>query len=86
MTSSIDVSYLADSAILLRYYETQGELRRAISVLKKRSSGHENTIREFRLTSEGIRIGEPLRGFQGVLAGVPSGGGDLSVAPPRESV
>lgn len=86
VTSSIDVSYLADSAILLRYYETQGELRRAISVLKKRSSGHENTIRDFRLTSEGIKIGEPLRGFQGVLSGAPAGGGDPAVAVPKESV
>ncbi|HEX2060072.1 MAG TPA: ATPase domain-containing protein [Thermoanaerobaculia bacterium] len=86
ITSSIDVSYLADSAILLRYYETKGELRRAISVLKKRSSGHANTIRDFRLTSEGFRIGEPLRGFQGVLAGVSAGGGDLSVSVPKESV
>ena len=86
ITSSMDVSYLADSAILLRYYETQGELRRAISVLKKRSSAHENTIRDFRLTSEGIKVGEPLRGFQGVLAGVPTGGGDLAVAAPKPSV
>lgn len=81
VTSSIDVSYLADSALLLRYYETQGELRRAISVLKKRSSGHETTIRDFRLTSQGLRIGPPLREFHGILAGIPTGG-PPSAEPP----
>lgn len=71
MTSSVDVSYLADSVVLLRYFEAGGEVRQAISVLKKRTGGHERTIRPLQLTSHGFRIGEPLRDFRGVLTGVP---------------
>jgi circadian clock protein KaiC len=71
MQTPIDVSFLADTVILLRYFEAMGEVRQAISVVKKRRSGHERTIREMRLTADGIRIGEPLREFQGVLSGVP---------------
>lgn len=67
-----DVSYLADAVFLLRYFEAQGEVRRAISVLKQRSGDHERTIREFRLGAGGLRLGEPLREFQGVLTGVPN--------------
>lgn len=74
VTSAIDVSYLADSVIVLRYYEDRAELRRAISVLKKRSGPHERTIRDFELTSEGVRVGEPLRKFRGIIAGMQSGG------------
>jgi circadian clock protein KaiC len=67
---AIDVSYLADNVILFRYFEAFGEVRRAISVMKKRSGPHERTIREFTLSSEhGIEIGEPLREFHGVLTG-----------------
>lgn len=71
MSSDLDVSYLADTVILLRYYENQGEVRQAISVLKKRTGNHERTIRELAITSSGLRMGEPLRQFRGVLAGVP---------------
>jgi circadian clock protein KaiC len=71
MTSSVDVSYLADSVVLLRYFEAAGEVRQAVSVLKKRTGGHERTIRPMQLTSDGFRIGEPLRDFRGVLTGVP---------------
>jgi circadian clock protein KaiC len=71
MQSPIDVSFLADTVILLRYFEAMGEIRQAISVVKKRRSGHERTIRELRLTSTGVKIGEPLRDFHGVLTGVP---------------
>jgi circadian clock protein KaiC len=69
--SPIDVSYLADTVILLRYFEAAGELRQAISVVKKRSGHHERAIRELKL-GPGVRVGEPLDQFQGVLAGSPS--------------
>lgn len=72
MQSPIDLSYLADNVILLRFFEASGEVRQAISVLKKRSGPHEKTIRELRLQSSGITIGEPLTQFHGVLTGVPS--------------
>jgi len=71
MVSPIDASYLADAVILLRYYEAEGEVRQAISVVKKRGGEHERTIREFKLTANGIYIGEPLRKFRGVLTGLP---------------
>jgi circadian clock protein KaiC len=72
MIAPVDASYLADAVILMRYYETQGEVRQAISVVKKRGSAHERTIRDFRLESSGIRVGPPLREFRGVLTGVPT--------------
>ena len=65
------ISYLADSLVVLRYFEALGEVRKAISVLKKRSGPHEQTIREFQITDRGVRVGEPLRDFRGVLTGVP---------------
>jgi len=71
MTSVVDASYLADSVLLLRYFEAEGEVRQAISVVKKRSGAHERTIREFRIEG-GIRIGQPLRELRGVLTGVPN--------------
>ncbi|HEY5897619.1 MAG TPA: ATPase domain-containing protein [Burkholderiales bacterium] len=72
MQTPIDASYLADSVLVLRYFEAAGKLRRAVSVLKKRSGAHENALRELRLTSGGIWVGEPLADFHGVLAGTPS--------------
>jgi circadian clock protein KaiC len=66
-----DVSYLADSVVLLRYFEAVGEVRQAISVLKKRTGGHEQTIREFTIRTGGINVGTPLRDFQGILSGAP---------------
>ena len=71
MQTPVDASYLADAVILMRYYETEGEVRQAISVMKKRGGNHERTIREFKLGAGGIHIGEPLRKFRGVLTGVP---------------
>ena len=71
MQTPADASYLADAVVLLRYYEAEGEVHQALSVVKKRGGGHERSIREFRLTPEGIRVGEPLRHFRGVLTGVP---------------
>ena len=67
----IDISYLADAVLLLRHFETDGRLRRAISVIKKRDSAHESTIRELELSSAGIRVGEPLTRFTNVLTGTP---------------
>ncbi len=71
MQTPIDVSFLADTVILLRFFETRGEIRQAISVVKKRRSAHERTIRELRLGPGGVRIGDPLRAFEGVLTGAP---------------
>jgi circadian clock protein KaiC len=71
MVSPVDASYLADAVILLRYYEARGEVRQAISVMKKRGGEHERTIREFRMTHGRLEIGEPLRDFRGVLSGIP---------------
>lgn len=71
MHSPVDATYLADAVILLRYFEAHGEVRQAISVVKKRGGAHERTIREFRLDKGQIEIGEPLRDFRGVLTGVP---------------
>jgi circadian clock protein KaiC len=72
MKSPVDVTYLADTVILLRYFEALGRVRRAVSVVKKRTGSHEDTIREFRIGKDGFTLGEPLVGFQGVLRGVPT--------------
>jgi circadian clock protein KaiC len=72
MKSPVDVTYLADTVILLRYFEAVGRVRRAISVVKKRTGHHEDTIREFMIGGSGITVGEPLTAFQGVLRGVPT--------------
>jgi circadian clock protein KaiC len=72
MAGPVDASYLADSIIMMRYFESDGEVRQALSVVKKRSGDHERTIREVRLGGEGgLHIGPPLRDFHGVLTGVP---------------
>lgn len=71
MTTNIDASYLSDNVILLRYFEADGEVQQAISVFKKRGSGHERTIRRFAITRKGIDIGPALRQFRGILTGVP---------------
>ena len=71
MKSPVDVTYLADNVVLLRYFEGRGEIRRAMSVIKKRSGQHETTIREYRIGRNGLTIGAPLTDFQGVLRGTP---------------
>lgn len=72
LDAPVDLSYLADTVVSLRYFEAAGAMKKAISVIKKRSGRHEQTIREFALeTGRGIRIGEPLKDFQGVLSGTP---------------
>jgi circadian clock protein KaiC len=72
MRQSVDVTYLADSVIMLRYFEAFGRVRRAISVVKKRTGAHEDTIRELRIGDSGLALGKPLEEFQGVLRGVPT--------------
>ncbi len=76
MQSPIDLTYLSDTVLLLRFFEAFGELRRAISVIKKRTGGHESTIREYRIDRKGLRVGDPLRNFAGILTGVPDFAGD----------
>ncbi|HEX5345419.1 MAG TPA: ATPase domain-containing protein [Duganella sp.] len=78
--STVDASYLADNVILLRYFEANGEVRQAISVFKKRGSAHERTLRRFEITPGGLRVGEVLKDFHGVLTGVPTyhGGGAIA--------
>ncbi len=78
METPLDASYLADTVILLRYFEAMGLVRKAIAVMKKRTGAHEESLREFRL-GPGIQVGRPLRDFQGVLSGVPTylGGKEL---------
>ena len=72
MNAPVDASYLADAVLLLRYFENRGEIRQAISVIKKRGGQHERTIREFGLKGGRIHVGEPLHDFRGVLTGIPT--------------
>jgi len=72
LQTAVDVSYLADNILLLRYFETNGEVRQAISTIKRRSGSHERTIRQLTLGPERIHIGRPLNDFQGVLTGTPT--------------
>ncbi|HEX8312259.1 MAG TPA: ATPase domain-containing protein, partial [Chthoniobacteraceae bacterium] len=72
MHSPVDVTYLADTVVVLRYFEFQGGVKQAISVIKKRSGNHERTIREFQIRPDGIEVGDPLTAFHGVLSGIPN--------------
>jgi circadian clock protein KaiC len=71
MTSPVDVSYLADTVVVLRFYEVRGELHKAVSVLKRRIGRHAREIRELVMDERGVRVGERLSGLQGVFSGVP---------------
>ena len=71
MKAPVDVTYLADTVLLLRYFEAMGRVRRAMSVIKKRTGMHEDTIREYQIGARGVTLGKPLTGFQGILRGVP---------------
>ena len=84
MKAPVDVTYLADTVILLRYFEAVGRVRRAISIIKKRTGAHEDTIREYRIDGRGITLGEPLTHFHGVLRGVPSLVGDGEMLMPEQ--
>jgi circadian clock protein KaiC len=83
MKAPVDVTYLADTVILLRYYEAIGRVKRAVSVIKKRTGWHEDTIREYQIASRGLSLGEPLDQFQGVLKGVPEYVGKAGVVPEK---
>ena len=72
MATPIDMTYVSDTVLLLRFFEAGGRIRRAVSVIKKRTGPHEDTIRELRIDSQGLRVGEPLQDFRGVLTGVPT--------------
>ena len=78
MSAPVDASYLADAVLLMRYFELDGEVHQAISVVKMRGGDHERTIREFRMRNGKIIVGEPLRGFRGVLSGIPEKLADAS--------
>jgi circadian clock protein KaiC len=71
MGAPVDVSYLADAVLLTRFFEARGAMKKAVSVIKKRSGAHENTIRELTMNQNRIEIGEPLVAFEGVMTGVP---------------
>lgn len=82
MESPIDLSFLADTIVLVRYFEAEGAVRKALSVLKSRSGSHEATIREYSLVSgKGVHVGSPITAFQGVLTGVPT-----LIAPEKSSL
>lgn len=81
--SDVDLSYLSDGILLFRFFEAKGELRSAVSVLKSRASANDRTIREFRMSSGGVQVGEALRDFQGVLGGLPSYTGSTELLPDR---
>lgn len=78
MDTPVDISYLSDAVIMQRYFEHAGVVRRALSVVKKRSGRHENTVREYRLSSAGLEVGPPLSHFSGILSGTPEYTGDAT--------
>lgn len=84
LTGQLDISYVADAVVLFRFFEAQGRLRKAISVLKNRSGAHEDAIRELRIDSTGIRIGQPLTEFRGVLTGTPEYVGERALMESRD--
>lgn len=75
IASPLDLTYLSDTVVLLRFFEAGGRIRRSIAAIKKRTGAHENTIRELSIDGHGLRVGEPLEQFRGVLTGVPAFGG-----------
>ena len=81
----VDISYLSDAVLMLRYFEHAGRVRRAMSVLKKRSGDHEHTIREFRLGADGLELGPPLREFSGIFSGTPVYLGSAAPLLPAET-
>lgn len=80
---SADVSYNADALLMLRFFESYGAIKKAISVIKKRTGGHEDTIREFSLAGGKVRVGEPLTKFQEVITGTPTYHGDVADILPK---
>jgi circadian clock protein KaiC len=84
MDTPLDISYLSDAVLMLRYFEIAGTVRRALSVVKKRSGDHEHTIREFRLTNHGIKLGPPLTAFSGIFSGTPHYIGEKAPSVPDD--
>jgi circadian clock protein KaiC len=84
MDTPLDISYLSDAVLMLRYFEIAGTVRRALSVVKKRSGDHEHTIREFRLTNHGIKLGPPLTAFSGIFSGTPRYIGEKAPSVPDD--
>ena len=80
MQSTVDLTYLADTVVLFRYFESFGAVKQAISIIKKRSGDHERTIREIKVSKIGIEVGEALTNLQGVLNGIPTFVKDMSTA------
>lgn len=72
MQSPVDVTYLADAVVLLRFYEAKGKIHKAVSVVKKRSGHHESAIRELKMSDGRVTVGEPLDRYRGILTGVPT--------------
>jgi circadian clock protein KaiC len=85
MQSPVDLTYLSDAVLLLRFFEAKGKIRRAISMLKKRTGPHESTIRELMIDAGGLRVGPRLEGFRGVLTGVPVLEGKANLLEDRAS-
>jgi circadian clock protein KaiC len=83
MASPVDVSYVADTMFMMRFFEAEGRVRKAVSVVKKRTGLHETTIREIGVRNNELTVGEPLIEFRGVLTGVPQYAGDSLDRPPR---
>ena len=79
--TDVDLSYLSDAIVLFRYFEAHGEMLKAVSVAKSRTTPHEATIREFRLGPTGVTIGDPLKDFEGVLSGLPTYRGSTPLLP-----
>jgi circadian clock protein KaiC len=77
LQTSLDLSYLADTVMLLRFFEAEGRIRKALSIIKNRGGAHEDRIREYRIDTRGLRVGEPLTMFRGVLTGTPAYTGDI---------
>jgi circadian clock protein KaiC len=83
MQSPVDLTYLSDAVMLLRFFEARGEIRRALSILKKRTGAHESAIRELMIDRAGLRVGPKLDGFRGVLTGVPTFEGKAALLEER---
>jgi circadian clock protein KaiC len=81
VVGDVDVSYLADTVLLFRYFEAHGEIKQAVSVFKKRTGAHERTLRELRVSSTGVAVGESLREFRGIMTGVPQYEGKVQMLP-----
>jgi circadian clock protein KaiC len=79
----VDISYLADTVLLFRYFEARGEIFQALSVFKKRTSSHERTLRQMKISERGVAVGEPLREFRGVMTGVPQYEGKTAMLSER---